>query len=223
MHILPFGVVPHGILKGKAHVTGELPRRLVVPGGQPRFDSAEVHGLGDDGVVVVEAKRAGVDGRVEHPAVLVLHQPSEQRAAALEHGRVELPPRLRGEARVGGGVPLLRLVLGDRRVRGQRGGRVGGGERGGRRGGREGAEALASGAHLRELGGEPAAELPAGGRRGRQREGDGADVRPVVSIEGRRDTPAATARRRRLGGVGAGGVGVGFAGERLAGGRRRRP
>lgn len=159
-------------------------------------------------MVVVQAERARIYRLVEHPAVLVLHQPLEQRGAGLEHGRVELAPRLRREVRVRGSPALLGLVLGRRRVRRERRGGVGGGERRGGGGSREGAQALGGGAHLGELGGEAAAQLPPPGGRGGQRESDGGEERAVVGVEG--------------GDAGSLGAGVRFARVGFAG-RRGRP
>lgn len=97
-------IVPQRVAEGEADIGGECLMRGVPPEGEVLLDGAEIHGVPDDGVVVVQLQPLDVHRRVEPHADLLLPQPRQDLRAPLPHRRLEgrgrrhvppLPRRLR--------------------------------------------------------------------------------------------------------------------------------
>lgn len=93
MDLVPDRVVPQRIVEGEPDVVGECLVRVVPPSGEVLLDGAEIHGVPDDGVVVVQLEPLDVHGLVEPHAVPLLPNLGQYLRAPLPHRRLQLRRR----------------------------------------------------------------------------------------------------------------------------------
>lgn len=94
MDLVPDRVVPQRIVEGEPDVVGECLVRVVPPSGEVLLDGAEIHGVPDDGVVVVQLEPLDVHGLVEPHAVPLLPNLGQYLRAPLPHRRLQLRRQL---------------------------------------------------------------------------------------------------------------------------------